>query len=271
MKFSVLLSLYYKENPDYLIQSLNSVFGQTLRADEVVLVEDGPLTPVLNKVIDEFESAHSEMKVVKLQKNGGLGKALNEGLKHCTYEIVARMDTDDIAKPDRFEKQLKEFVAQPDLDVCGAWMDEFEKDPINPVDIKKAPETHDELYRFGMKRNPVNHPVCMFKKSSVQLNGNYQDYPLFEDYFLWARMMRYGCRFYCIQESLLNFRRSPDMLKRRSGWKYACTEIRFQCMLYGIRYISFGRMLKNISIRFPVRLMPNAWRTWVYKRIRNQK
>ena len=268
MNFSVLISLYIKEHPEYLRQSLDSVFCQTRKADEVILVEDGPLTSNLEDVVTEYQQKFHYLKVVKLPKNGGLGKALNEGLKHCSYDIVARMDTDDVAKPDRFEKQISMFEAHPDLDVCGAWMDEFIDLPINPVSIKKIPETHEELFLYGMRRNPVNHPVCMFKKKSVMLNGDYQDYPLFEDYFLWARMMRNGCRFYCIQESLLYFRRSPFMIRRRSGWKYALTEVRFQFMLYGIRYISFGKMVKNICIRFPVRIMPNKWRTWIYGIIR---
>ena len=119
MLFSVLLSLYHKESPLFLRQSLTSIFTQTLLPIEVVLVEDGPLTDELYVIIEESTIRHPELKVVSLPSNQGLGKALNEGLKHCSYDLVARMDTDDIAKPDRFEKQMAVFLEHPEIDVVG--------------------------------------------------------------------------------------------------------------------------------------------------------
>ena len=107
VKYSVLISLYYKEKPDYLRKALDSVFNQSLRADEVVLVEDGKLMPELDSVINEYSQKYSELKVVSYEKNQGLGYALNYGIQFCKYDIIARMDADDIAKPDRFEKQIK--------------------------------------------------------------------------------------------------------------------------------------------------------------------
>ena len=116
--FSVLLSVYKKEQPTYLRQSLDSLFSQTLPPDEIVLVKDGPLTPELDAVITEYQTRCTILKVIPLTHNQGLGKALNEGLKHCSYELVARMDTDDIAKPERFEKQIRVFTEHPEVDVC---------------------------------------------------------------------------------------------------------------------------------------------------------
>lgn len=268
--FSVLLSVYAKEHPEYLRCSLDSVFNQTVKPTEVILVEDGPLTPELDSIIKEFKEKYAELKTLPSEKNEGLGKALNRGLDVCSYDLVARMDTDDVCKPNRFEKQLQVFEQHPEIDVCGAWMDEFEGTVDNVTHVKKMPETPAELYEYGKKRNPVNHPVTMFRKKKVQYNGNYQDYPLFEDYFLWIRMLQYGCKFYCIQESLLFFRTSPAMMKRRGGLKYALTEIRMQHLLYGIRYINYTTFLKNIAIRFVVRLMPNGLRKIVYSQIRKK-
>ena len=114
--FSVLLSVYKKEHPTYLKQSLDSLFAQTLPPDEIVLVKDGPLTPELEAVVTEYQSRYPMLKVVPLPQNQGLGKALNEGLKHCSYELVARMDTDDIAKPERFERQMQVFREHPETD-----------------------------------------------------------------------------------------------------------------------------------------------------------
>ena len=267
MLFSVLLSLYHKESPLFLRQSLTSIFTQTLLPIEVVLVEDGPLTDELYAVIKEFTSQHPELKVISLPTNRGLGKALNEGLKHCSYDLVARMDTDDIAKPDRFEKQLAIFLEHPEIDVVGAWIDEFEGGVSNVLSMRKVPEQHENILRFAKGRCPVNHPVVMFRKSAVLKAGGYKHFPLFEDYYLWVRMLMNGARFYNIQESLLFFRFSPDMFRRRGGWRYAVTEVRLQTLFYKMGFIGFFSLLKNVCIRLVTRLLPNGLRSLLYKRL----
>lgn len=267
LDFSVLISVYIKENRDFLSYSLESIFNQVLIPKEVILVEDGPLTSDLYAVINEFQSKFPELKTVSLPTNQGLGRALNEGLKHCSYELVARMDTDDIAKPDRFQKQVEIFSQYPDVDVCGAWIDEFENKVTNVISTRKLPETHEEIALYAKKRCPLNHPVVMFKKSAVIAAGGYQHFPLFEDYYLWVRMLMNGARFYNIQESLLYFRFSPDMFKRRGGWKYAMDETRFQRFLFKRQFISFPELVKNVGVRFCVRLMPNSLRTFIYKKL----
>lgn len=265
--FSVLLSLYKKELPFYLQQSLNSLFSQTLLPDEIILVKDGPLTAELDAVVSDYTARYPILKVVPLTKNQGLGKALNEGLKHCSYDLVARMDTDDIAKPDRFEKQMKVFEEYPELDLVGAWIDEFEGTPQHVLSIRRVPETSEQILAYCKKRNPVNHPVVMFRKSAVLAAGGYLHFPLFEDYYLWVRMLRNGAKFYNIQESLLYFRTSSDMFKRRGGWKYAMDELRFQSMMRKMGMIGWKRFVLNVSIRFPARIIPNSLRGFFYKKL----
>ena len=136
--FSVLLSVYYNESPYYFRQSIDSLFNQSLQLAEVVLVKDGELTPELENVITEYTAKYLQIRVVPLKQNQGLGKALNEGLKHCSYDLVARMDTDDIAKPNRFEKQIRVFQEHPELDVVGAWIDEFEETTSNIFRVEKV-------------------------------------------------------------------------------------------------------------------------------------
>lgn len=267
MQFSVLMSLYAKERPEYLRESLDSVFAQSLPPDEVVLVEDGPLTPELYAVLDEYGKAHEELKRVPLEHNGGLGKALNEGLKHCSYDLIARMDTDDIAKPDRFEKQIRLFELHPLAEVVSCWIDEFEGTSDNIVSTRKLPEYPYELFNYGKKRCPINHPAVIFRKESVLFAGGYRHFPLFEDYYLWVRLLLNGAHFYNIQESLLLFRTSPDMFKRRGGLKHALTEIKFQRHINKIGYISTARMCANILIRFTTRMIPNSLRELVYKKL----
>lgn len=265
--FSVLLSVYIKEQATYLRESLNSIFNQTLLPTEVILVKDGPLTDELNQVIEEYTLKYPIMKLISLSKNQGLGKALNEGLKHCSYELVARMDTDDIAKPTRFEKQIAIFENHPEIDVAGAWIDEFEGNPNNIISTRKLPENHTDIYSFAKKRCPVNHPVVMFRKSAVIAAGGYQHFPLFEDYDLWIRMLKNGSRFYNIPESLLFFRFSPDMFKRRGGWKYAKDEFKFQKKLFHSEFISTFCFIRNVSVRFISRMLPNHLRSILYKKV----
>lgn len=267
MKFSVLLSLYYKENPDFLRQSLESVFSQTLSPDEVVLVEDGALTEDLYAEVNAWQLKRPEMKIVKLERNCGLGKALNEGLKHCSNELVARMDTDDVCKPWRFERQVAFMKSHPDIAVCGSWIDEFEGEVSNVRSTRKPPQDNDKIYEFGKKRNPMNHPVVMFRKSAVEAAGNYLPMPLFEDYYLWVRMLLLGYKFHNIQESLLNFRFCGDVFKRRGGLKYAWTETIFQWKIYRLHYIDKERLMENIAIRFITRIIPNRLRRIIYKKL----
>lgn len=267
--FSVLLSLYYKETDSFLRESLDSVFNQTRIPNEIILVEDGPLTPELYATVEFYANKYPQIKVVPLEKNGGLGAALNEGLKHCTNELVARMDTDDICKPYRFERQLKEFELNPKLDVCGSWIDEFIDDIHHVKSQRRLPEKHEDIFKYAKGRCPVNHPTVMYKKSKVLAVNGYQGFP--EDIHLWVKMLMNNCQFYNIQESLLWFRTSPDLYKRRGGWKYAKQDANAQWSFYKYGFISFPTFIKNTLIRCSVRIMPNQLRAWIYNTLLRKK
>lgn len=264
VKYSVLISLYYKEKPDYLRKALDSVFNQSLRADEVVLVEDGKLMPELDSVINEYSQKYSELKVVSYEKNQGLGYALNYGIQFCKYDIIARMDADDIAKPDRFEKQIKILEEHPEIGVVTAWVEEFVGTTDNVTARRTLPETPKELYEYGKSRCPANHPVTMYRKQAVLDAGGYQTELFPEDYFLWIKMLMNGVKFYCLQESLLYFRYSPETIAKRGGWRYAVDELKIQKNIYKTGYISFPRYLFNSVSKFTVRVLPLKIRMWVY-------
>ena len=187
--YSVLMSVYHKEKPEYLEQAIASIQAQTLPTDDFVLVCDGPLNAVLDTVIAKKQQEMGEtLNVVRLAKNGGLGNALNEGIRHCKNELVARMDSDDIAYQDRCEKQIAVFYTHPEVSVCSGIVEEFTSTP-DVVDAKRVPpEAHEEIVEFAKKRNPFNHPCVMYKKSAVEAVGSYQDFYLLEDYYLWLRM-----------------------------------------------------------------------------------
>lgn len=268
--FSVLLSVYKKEKPSFFQQCLDSIFSQTLLPNEIVLVKDGPLTIELEQIIEEYKLKYSILKVIPLSLNQGLGRALNEGVKYCSFELIARMDTDDIAKPNRFEKQIAIFEKMPEIDVVGAWVDEFEDNYNNVISTRRLPEFHKDIYQFAQMRNPINHPVVMFKKNAVLAAGGYQHFPLLEDYYLWVRMLKGGAKFYNIQESLLFFRFSASMLKRRGGWRYAINEMKFQYKMWKLNFISSGVLLKNMATHFIIRLLPNFLRIAFYRKFLRQ-
>ena len=271
MAFSVLMSLYCKEKPEYLVQCLDSVFNQTLRADEVILVEDGPLTPELYKVVEYYKHNNKELVVIPLEKNGGLGNALNEGLKYCTYDIVARMDTDDVAFPNRFQRQVGELDLHPEYDVVSSWVIEFEGTPENVIGINHLPETCQEIKEYAKMKCPVAHSATVFRKKSVLAAGGYFVKYFPEDYYLWVKMLHSGCIFYNIQEPLIYFRTSLETMKKRGGIKYALDEYRVEKMMLNIGFISFLEFLRNCVLRCGMRIIPTSLRGWIYKKYKYKK
>jgi len=218
-KYSVLMSIYHKEKPDFFIESIESMLRQTIKPDEIVIVKDGPLTPELDQVIDKYTDQEPRLfTIVPLEKNLGLGLALNEGLKRCRNELVARMDTDDISLENRCELQLKEFDKNSDLCIVGTWTNEFFDEPSNIVTSRIVPEKHEDIMKFSRRRSPFNHPTVMYKRSSVLDYGGYQDVLRKEDIDLFIRMLHNGCFSMNIPKPLLLFRSNEDNYKRRKTW-----------------------------------------------------
>lgn len=266
--YSVLMSVYRKENPEYLRQAIESIQAQTLPANDFVLVCDGPLNEPLDSVIaKKQQEMGTTLNVIRLAKNGGLGNALNEGIKHCKNELVARMDSDDIAYPDRCEKQINVFNIHPEVSICSGAVEEFTTDP-EIVDTRRVPpETNAEIVEFAKKRNPFNHPCVMYKKSAVEAAGSYQDFYLLEDYYLWLRMLMAGYQGYNIQEPLLHMRAGSDMYLRRAGWKYAKTQAKLFKFMRDSGFIGNGQYIQSCVIRSESALAPNWLRKLVFEKV----
>lgn len=267
-KYSVLMSLYAKEKPEYLRLAIDSILKQTVVPDEIVIVEDGPLTDALYAVLDEYKTKFLQIiRTVRNEKNLGLGLALNVGLNECRNDLVARMDTDDIAKDDRCERQLKYFLENPDTTILGGQIAEFITSPENIVGRRVVPETDFELKEFIKKRCPFNHMTVMFKKSDVIKVGNYQDWFWNEDYYLWIRMSLANMTFANIPEILVNVRVGEDMYKRRGGNRYFKSEIAIQKLMLDKGIISRHLFYINCIKRFIVqKILPDSVRGWVYRK-----
>ena len=266
--YSVLMSVYYKEKPEYLLESMESIYAQTIPTDNFVLVCDGALTPALDAAISTMQEKYGDrLYVHRLAKNGGLGNALNEGIKHCKNELVARMDSDDIAYQDRCQKQIKVFERHPEVSICSGIVEEFTRNP-RIIDTRRVPpETNEEIIEFAKKRNPFNHPCVMYKKSAVEAVGSYQDFYLLEDYYLWVRMLMAGYQGYNIQEPLLHMRAGSDMYKRRAGWKYVRTQVRLFKFMRDTGFIGSGQYIKSCIIRSGSSLAPNWLRKFMFEQI----
>ena len=271
-KYSVLMSVYYKENPEWLKYSIESMLNQTIFPDEFVLVEDGPLTEELDSIIEKFVSEYPKLfKIVKIEKNVGLGPALELGVAKCSNEFIARMDSDDYSKYNRIEKQFEVYEKYPELGMVGTNVDEFE-DNIDNVNCKVIlPETHEEIYKFSKKRCPFRHPTLLYKKSAVLKAGNYRKFYLCEDYDLYVRMLSTGCKCYNIQEPLVCMRIGSDFYKRRGGWKYMKTILKFKNQQLKNGYFTFGDYLKSTIPHIIVCLLPNKMRDCIYRNLLRKK
>jgi glycosyltransferase involved in cell wall biosynthesis len=266
-KYSVLMSLYIKEKPSYLKLCIDSILNQTEMPDEIVIVKDGPITPELEEVLIEYKDLYPNLfNIVVSEKNLGLGRALNLGLKNCRNELVARMDTDDISLPERCKKQLKVFEDNNELAIVGTMVDEFYKDPNEIISSRIVPITHNEIYEFAKRRSPFNHPTVMYKKSKVIECGGYSDLRRNQDVDLFGRMLFSGAIAKNIKESLLLFRSNEDLSKRRRSWENTSSYI---ATIYKLWRLGFSGLYDVIVVSLGQTVMflcPVKVQNWLYKR-----
>lgn len=270
-KYSVLAAVYYKENPEYLKTAIDSVINQTVKPSEIVIVEDGGLTQGLYEVLDEYEGKYDFIKRVRLKNNCGLGVALNEGLKACTYDLVARMDTDDVSLPTRCEKQLKEFENDQTLCAVSAYIDEFEGSPENITSTRYVPLTLEEMYEYGKRRSPFNHPVVMYKKSAVLSVGGYPDLKRCQDFELFGKILFKGLNCKNIGESLLLFRLPEDSVAKKKRKKSAKSAVKVVKKFHQWGYASLWDYIVVKFVYAVVGLIPIKLRKKFFKKFLRKK
>lgn len=264
-KFSVLMSLYIKEKAAYFEQCMESMLNQTIFPDEIVIVLDGPISQEVKNVLEYYKKMYSDwIKIVPNKVNKGLGLALADGIPQCSYELIARMDTDDIARKDRFERQLEEFKKDAELDICGSHIIEFEGEIDNKISVRKVPITHDEIVEYQKQRSAFNHMTVMYKKSAVLKAGNYQDAPLMEDDLMWVNMILAGAKCRNIDDYLVYARTGTEMIRRRGGYAYFQKYRRGRKKILSTGYITRMDYCKTIVIQAIVALLPPAIRLFVF-------
>ena len=266
--YSVLMSVYHKEKAEYLKQSMESMFSQTIPTNDFVLVCDGPLNNELDKVIQEMEHKYGEyLHVVRLKENGGLGHALQVGVLECKNDIIARMDSDDISRPERCEKELAVLENRAEISIVGALIEEFCNTPEEVNAQRVVPETSEEIIQFAKKRNPFNHPSVMYRKKAVLEAGNYQDVRFMQDYYLWMDMLIKGQQGYNIQEPLVWMRADSNLFKRRSGKLYVQLQVNLFKKMRDVGFITYPEYLTSCGIRVCSALAPNWLRRFMFKKV----
>lgn len=266
-KYSVLMSIFYKEKLSFLIDSIESMLKQTVPPEQIVIVKDGKLTDELNQCLDGYkESYPSLFTLVPLAENVGLGLALNEGLNHCRNQLVARMDTDDIALPIRCEIQLKAFKDNEKLSILGSNVDEFYEDPNTPHSTREVPSDHEKIIQFSKRRSPFNHPSVMYRRDDVLECDGYGNYRRNQDYDLFVRMLNAGYYASNINQSLLLFRANKDNLKRRKSWQKCKGDIGMRYKFWKKGYLSFSDFIVTSSAFLFSYLAP----MWLFERISNR-
>lgn len=263
--YSVLMSIYKKENPAFLIQSLDSILNQTVFPSEIVMVKDGLLTRELEAVLEEYDSKFPGLfNFVSYDINHGLGYALHQGMLACSNEIVARMDTDDVARPDRMEKQL--VAIESGLDMVGSDVIEFVTSPDNPVAITDLPKGIDAIRSYSRRRNPFRHPPMTFRKTKVIEAGNYSpQFLYFEDWDLFNRMLACGCQADNLSEPLVAMRVSDDFYSRRGGVQYLKYAKAFKRAQLERGYFTKRDYICSYLPHAIVCLMPNSIRALIYR------
>ena len=299
LKFSVIMSIYKSDQPELVRVALDSLLQQTLLPNEIVIVGDGPVPAELEQVVSSFKCQVSKIRTtpnpsfekggdlvpedrkesretrnqkpktivtyLPQEKNGGLGEAMRIAAEAAKYDYLARMDSDDICLPDRFEKQMKCFLEDPELSLVGGMITEFDGDPENIIAKRILPLEDAEIKRMMRGRCAVNHVTVIFKKADLMKSGNYQPFWKQEDHYLWARMMEHGCKFRNIPDVVVNVRSGKDQIARRGGLRFYKSVVRVFWYMYRHGLISFGYFLYICTVRGIVQvLMPNRLRTWVY-------
>lgn len=270
-KFSVSMCVYGGDNPEFFDTAVGSIVDQTIQPSEIVLTVDGPIPGTIASVIEKYRNELSgsqiQFQVVYLEKNLGHGEARRICFEHCSCDLIALMDADDLSVPDRFEKQLAVFEKNPDLSIVGGNIHEFIGTQDNCVGKRIVPEINAEIKAYMKKRCPMNQMTVMFRKEAVQKAGGYLDWYCDEDYYLWIRMALSGCLFANVPEKLVNVRVGEEMYQRRGGWKYFCSEAKLQGFMLEKGMIGIPRYILNVAQRLVLQvLMPNKLRGFIFQK-----
>lgn len=265
-KYSVLMTVYKKDNEEFFKMALESMINQTLKPDEIIIVKDGPITEELQNVINNKKAEFENIVEVALKENVGLGLALNEGIKICKNEIIARMDSDDISLPQRCEKQIELFKRNSELCIVGCPVIEFADNIENVVGKRNVPIKNDEIHKYARRRDPFNHPTVMYKKSKVLSVGGYGNYRKNQDTDLWIKMLSSGCVAENLEEYLLMFRFDENTYQKRKSWTNTKLLIKIRKNAFKIGFSSFSDFMFVTIMQLLIFVIPTNLQKYIYRK-----
>jgi glycosyltransferase involved in cell wall biosynthesis len=265
--FSVLMSVYKMENPEFLYESFMSILNQSVVPTEIILVEDGVLPQNLLQIIEKISKNCNALRVIKIEKNQGLGNALKVGTKYVNTNLIARMDTDDLCAPNRFELQLNEFMKNRKLTLSGGQVAEFEQTVSNIVGYRKVPIKYNDILKFAKLRSPFNHPTVMMRKDALLQVGGYEDFSGLEDYYLWEKFLSKGLLASNLSDVLVYMRVDSGMYNRRGGFQYWTQYCSLKRKFYNDHFINFEELMIGDLAMLSSILMPTVIRKLLYKKI----
>lgn len=272
MGISVLMSVYKKEKPEYFKAALESIINQTMQPDEILVIKDGPLTTELEKILSDTQRQLIEMgrkislHTYQFEENVQLGRALKKGVELCENEFVARMDTDDIACPERLKKQYEYLMVNTDIAALGGYIEEF-CDDNSFSNVKTMPCNEKEIRSYARFRNPLNHMTVMFRKEAVLEAGNYRHYPFLEDYDLWGRILGKGYQIENLPEVLVRARVGNELYGRRGGFDYCKRYLGLRKEQHQLGITNWCEWMIACAITIAVTIIPSGARKKVYQNV----
>lgn len=268
---SILMSTYHRDDPQQLWDSLRSIRDQTLMPAEIVIVVGGAINHAIENTLSRFAETVSptELMIVRQEQNLGLGAALQLGLQHCGCPLVARMDSDDVAHPDRLEKQYVFMAAHPETDILSSWHEEFDGDPTRIDAIKQTPPTHEGIAGILWWRNVISHPTIMFRADKIRSIGGYRPLWHSEDLDLYLRAVTAGLRFASIQEPLVSMRTNLAQKARRTGFKQTMLNLQWRWTLLREGHLRLWQFAIVAPAYYVFHIVPSGTKQWLYKFVRS--
>jgi glycosyltransferase involved in cell wall biosynthesis len=266
-EYSVSMSVYSGEKPEFLKKSLDSMLSQSHPCKELILVCDGALGHDLDKTIGEYEAAYPEvMRVLRMEKKPGVGACANAAIKAAETEYIVKMDSDDVALPQRCEKQLRLMQEKPWLDMCGAFIEEFDSETGGTIAVKRTPAEDSEIREYAKRRNPFNNQTLVYKKSAAVRAGGYDTVRRCEDYEFVVRMLRSGAKGENIPEVLVKYRVTPENLTRRRNFSNTRSFISVRYRIWRSGFSGFSDFILPCAAQLGLFILPKSLTGKLYKK-----
>ncbi len=262
------MAVYVKDYPKHFADALDSLKPFNQRLDKILIIADGPLTKELYQVINQRQSC-LKIKLIRLPSQQGFGSALNIGVKNIKSDFLLRMDSDDLSRPERLDILLECLRENPNCDVIGSYIAEFDENTSKYDRIRKVPLTHDEIVKKTKLWNAMNHVSCLIRTKAInEVNGYEGGKNFSEDWWLWARMIKNGATFINVKKILVDVRIGNGFLERRGGYNKFKQDVKLAKLMHEIKFIKWYHFTFIFLSRLYQRFSPKIILNFTYSVMR---